>query len=97
MAVLPWTRCHFFALSPGSVCIAEVHGYKPGVCGQESAADMAMFSHPTTGLNRGKVKQVVVYEEFKAENKSVFWDMCWRRGAYGSGAFCCMDILRTLE
>lgn len=97
MAVRPWTRCHFFALSPGSVCVAEVHGYKPGVCGQESAADMAMFSHPTTGLNRGKVKQVVVYEEFKAENKSVFWDMCWRRGAYGSGAFCCMDILRTLE
>lgn len=70
VAVRPWTRCHLFALSAGTVCIAEVHGYELGVCRKESATDMTLFGHPTTHLERGKVERVLMHEEFETENRS---------------------------
>lgn len=96
MAIRPWTRCHFFGLSPGIVCIAEVHGYEPAICGQNSATFVSMVCHPLTQLSRDRweVKQVLLYELFKAENGSALLEVIWGRDAYGSGVFCCMSILR---
>ena len=72
-----------------------MYGYEPGLCGHGSATFVPMLGHPLTQLNRWKVGQVLLHEEFKPENGLALWLVIWGKRAYGSGAFCCMDILRS--